>query len=92
MKVTSILVETRGAHDHVTVWVDGANSGTLIVGEGDGRSLVALIVGAENWEDVCASCGSYIPEGIDEYTGCPGRVCDPCHREWSDGQRESPEF
>ncbi len=39
MRVTSVRVETRGAHEHVTVWVDGANVGTLIVGDGQGKWL-----------------------------------------------------
>lgn len=43
MKVTSFRVVTRGAHDHVTVWIDGANAGTLIVGAIDGPELVALL-------------------------------------------------
>ena len=43
MKVTSFRVETRGTHDHVTVWIDGANVGTLIVGACDGPELVALL-------------------------------------------------
>lgn len=45
IRVTSTRVETRGAHDHVTVWVDGANTGTLIVRIGDGPALASILGG-----------------------------------------------
>lgn len=44
--VTSVRVEpSDGPHDYVTVWIRGANVGTLCVGKGDGELLRALLVG-----------------------------------------------
>ncbi len=86
MRITSTRVETRGAHDHVTVWIDGANSGTLIVSEGAGPALVVLLT-----EDACDCCGERKTD-VDEYTGVKGRICGACHADWCEGQRENPEF
>lgn len=85
MRVTSTRIETRGAHDHVTVWIDGANSGTLIVGAGEGPALAALLT-----EEICACCGERKAD-VDEWTGVPGRICSQCHTEWVEDQRENPE-
>lgn len=37
--ITSVRVETKGAHDHVSVWVQGALTGTLVVGADQGEQL-----------------------------------------------------
>ena len=59
MRITSTRVETRGAHDHVTVWVDGANVGTLILGKGQGSWLVRKLGGAIE----CPSHGALCHDG-----------------------------
>jgi len=41
--ITSIRVETFGAHEHVRIWVRGQLVGTLIMGPGDGARLEALL-------------------------------------------------
>lgn len=44
MRISSVRIETAGAHDHVSVWVDGACAGTLTVNEGDGEELKRLLL------------------------------------------------
>lgn len=41
--------------------------------------------------ELCACCGRLRPD-VEEYTGCPGPICKDCHREWTEGQRENPEW
>lgn len=43
MKITSIRAVPHGAHEVVTLWIDGKNTGSLVVGEGEGAQLVALL-------------------------------------------------
>jgi hypothetical protein len=42
--VSSVRVEPRGIHEHVSVWVQGALAGTLIVGPGQGELLRSLLL------------------------------------------------
>jgi hypothetical protein len=44
--ISSIAVETRGAHEHVTVFIRGRNVGTLVCGDGEGAALAATLQGA----------------------------------------------
>jgi len=49
--VTSVHIERGGgAHEYVTVWIRGANVGTLCVGKGDGEKLEALLTGERSRE------------------------------------------
>lgn len=41
--ISSVTLETRGAHQHVTVFIRGRNVGTLVCGLGEGAPLAALI-------------------------------------------------
>ena len=43
VKITSVQVEKRGAHQHVRVWIDGKLSGTLVVGAGECWDLLCLL-------------------------------------------------
>lgn len=44
--VTGVRVETTsGPHDYVTVWIRGANVGTLCVGKGDGDRIALVLQG-----------------------------------------------
>jgi len=43
--VVTTRTEWRGIHDHVTVWINGQNTGTLIVGAGHGAALERLLLG-----------------------------------------------
>lgn len=43
LTITSTLVQTIGAHDHVSVWVDGAKAGELVVSEGQGDGLARML-------------------------------------------------
>ena len=46
--VTSVRVErSSGPHEYVSVWIRGANVGTLCVGRGDGEALRDLLLAAE---------------------------------------------
>ncbi len=45
--ITSVRVETVGAHEHVSVWVRGQLVGTLIVGPGDGERIKNALLGAK---------------------------------------------
>lgn len=45
--ITSVRVERLGNHDHVTVFVRGAMSGTLVIDAGLGQILARLLEGAE---------------------------------------------
>jgi hypothetical protein len=80
MRITSTRVETRGAHDHVTVWVDGANTGTLIVGAGDGEALAKILNPDPEETDttlgLIAGSVERCPLGSDEmkYVGCVGEI------------------
>lgn len=56
MKVTRTRVEVVGGHEHVTVWVDGANVGTLIMGREGGAWLAARL--AEPGEAECSLHGT----------------------------------
>jgi hypothetical protein len=42
--ITSVKVETYGAHDHVRVWVRGQLAGSLTVGKSDGSALKRLLL------------------------------------------------
>jgi hypothetical protein len=44
-KVTQIVVETRGAHEVVRVWVNRKLSGELTVGLGEGDGVAKLLKG-----------------------------------------------
>jgi hypothetical protein len=37
--VTSVKVESRGGHEHVSIWVRGQLVGRLVVGPGDGERM-----------------------------------------------------
>ncbi len=37
--ISSVQVQTLGAHEHVRIWVRGQYVGTLIMGPGDGEQL-----------------------------------------------------
>lgn len=66
-RITSTRVEHRGAHDHVTVWVDGANVGTLIVGEGQGDWLASVLLRAPECPShgrLCEDAHCAIREGV----------------------------
>jgi hypothetical protein len=53
--VTSVRVEkTSGPHEYVTVWIRGQNVGTLVVGQGDGLKLEALLLGGQGADEVFA--------------------------------------
>lgn len=43
MKITQVRVERHGGHEHVTLWVDGKNVGTLTLGLGEGAELVGML-------------------------------------------------
>jgi len=44
--ITSVRIEaSAGPHEYVTVWIRGANVGTLVVGQGDGEELRTLLTG-----------------------------------------------
>jgi hypothetical protein len=48
--VTSVRVEkSSGPHEYVTVWLRGQNVGTLVVGQGDGFKLEALLLGGQGF-------------------------------------------
>lgn len=42
MRITT-RVETKGGHDHVTVWAEGENLGTLVIDAGRGAKLARLL-------------------------------------------------
>lgn len=43
--ISSVRIEPGGgSHEYVTVWIRGANVGTLCVGKGDGERLEALLL------------------------------------------------
>lgn len=42
--VSSVRVETRGAHDVVSVWSRGGLAGSLTVNRGDGRRLADVLL------------------------------------------------
>lgn len=48
VKISSVKVERRGGHEHVTVFIDGKNVGTLTVGLGEAAELLDLwnLIGA----------------------------------------------
>lgn len=46
--ISSVQVETFGAHEHVRVWVRGQLVGTLVVGKGDGERMRAAL-GDPSW-------------------------------------------
>lgn len=43
MRITSTRIDLHGAHEHVSVWVDGKLAGTLVVGENEGARLVEML-------------------------------------------------
>lgn len=43
MKITQVRVERRGGHEHVTLWVDGKNVGTLTLGLGEGAEFAGML-------------------------------------------------
>lgn len=43
--MVSVRREARGIHDHVTVWINGENVGTLVAGLGQGAALERLLLG-----------------------------------------------
>lgn len=49
--ITSVRVELRGAHEHVSVWVRGQLVGNLIVGIGDGDRMQAVLLGMGSGAD-----------------------------------------
>jgi hypothetical protein len=56
--VTSVRVEkSSGPHEYVTVWLRGANVGTLVVGAGDGERLASLLRAGE----ICATVNTTGP-------------------------------
>jgi hypothetical protein len=44
-RVTSVRVELRGAHAHVTVFWCGKLAGTLVVGENEALALESVLLG-----------------------------------------------
>lgn len=48
--VSSVLVHTDGAHERVSVWLQGMHVGSLLVGEGQGQRLRTLLLS----EDIVA--------------------------------------
>jgi hypothetical protein len=46
--VSTVLVQYRGAHAHLTVRVRGASSGTLVVSKVDAPLLIARLFGEES--------------------------------------------
>lgn len=76
--ITSIRIEKgRGSHDYVTVWIRGANVGTLCVGKGDGEHLEFVLQGC-----ICICDGFFEKFGC-HHMGCPvpGAHFIPCVRE-----------
>lgn len=47
MKITQIVTLGIGAHEYVRIWIDGALSGELVVSEGQGPELEALLMRSE---------------------------------------------
>jgi hypothetical protein len=45
--ITCVRIETEGAHDRVTVWVNHQNTGTLVVDKGTGNDLLDLFEGKQ---------------------------------------------
>jgi len=45
--ITSIRIESEGSHDKVSVWVDHAASGTLVVNKGQGYDILKMFVSSE---------------------------------------------
>ncbi len=41
--ISSVRRETKGAHEHVTVFIEGRNVGTLVCGQGEGARLELLL-------------------------------------------------
>jgi hypothetical protein len=41
--ITRVQVETKGRHDHVTVWINHQNAGTLVVDNGTGKDLLWML-------------------------------------------------
>jgi hypothetical protein len=46
--ISSVKVETKGAHEHVHIWVRGQLVGTLIMSQGDGARMKAAL-GDPSW-------------------------------------------
>lgn len=44
--ISSVKIETRGAHEHVHIWVRGQLVGTLVVSPGDGDRIKQALLGA----------------------------------------------
>ena len=42
--ITSVRIEVRGSHAHVTVWHRGANVGTLVVDPKDADAIARLLM------------------------------------------------
>lgn len=56
MKVTSVQTQTRGAHDHVRIWVDGKLVGTLITDAGKAAELLQALRHA--WSEIASTWGA----------------------------------
>jgi hypothetical protein len=44
--ISSVKVETKGAHEHVSIWVRGQLVGKLVTGPFDGERIKAALLGA----------------------------------------------
>lgn len=40
--ISALVVELRGAHEHVAIWCHGGLAGTIIMEQGDAAKLAAL--------------------------------------------------
>lgn len=50
--ITSLLLERKGAHSHVTVRFNGKTIGTLTVGRGEEHALLNELIGGRQIESV----------------------------------------
>lgn len=71
-RVTSVRVELRGAHAHLTVWWCGKLSGTLVVGEDEAIALEAVLLGNTLPELPCAHPAIFVHEGTCKACGKTG--------------------
>lgn len=63
--ITSVRIEKGGgAHEYVSVWIRGANVGTLCVREGDAERLALILRG-------CSCAASYLDRHGEHALGCP---------------------
>jgi hypothetical protein len=63
--ITSVRIEKGdGPHEYVSVWIRGANVGTLCVREGEGEHLSLLLRG-------CRCLGGFFERHGEHMLGCP---------------------